>query len=243
MPLYRTIHLLTLASLLTIPGISQAQSQPNISARFGTLFWSNQTEKSEQDFPQGLYFKDGNDYTKLDYQYTQIGKIQTYRGPNEMVIYTRSTDQNGAVQFTSVSQCTIPAGSSRFFLFLLPQKDKNSLRTVAVNISPNRPKNGSLLMINLTPYPMAARIRGTESTLKPGEITVFDPKKSENQALPVQISIFDEEWKPAYSTVARISETRPYLSVFYMENNQKGAYRLRIFRNLDMLNVTQSGES
>jgi hypothetical protein len=120
--------------------------------------------------------------------------------------------------------------------FAESKKQPSGVTAAAIDISAESIPAGQIGLLNLTSDSLAADIRGDRKALSPLKLEVFTPQESDDvNSLPLKIAVFKEEWKPVYATVTRINPDRPYLMVFYLAGSREGAYRMRIFRNIEQV--------
>ncbi len=224
---------------LFLPGsvlLAQTPEPEVVSAALVTIAWSNQSSEQvdlSQAVPQKLYYSDGDSYQQVNFQYKQIGKRQQYRGPKNLTLFTRQNGPKDSFEYSSVGSCTLPR-SGEYMLFILP--GSNGLRLLPVEMSATQVGNGQIAILNLTPYPIAVKIQDEKTGINKGQYHTFAVKiDSDHVDVPVQIALYDEEWQLAYNVATRLLNDRPYMGIFYLKNNKPGAYRFRMFRELDAL--------
>jgi len=224
---------------LLLPGAALLAQTPEpevVTAELVTIAWSNQSSQQvdlSKAVPQELYYSDGDSYEQVNFQYKQIGKRQHYRGPKDLALFTRQTGPESTFIYTPIGSCVLPR-SGEYILFILP--GPSGLRLLPVEMSAAQVGNGQIAILNLTPYPIAVKIQDEKTGIQQGKHQIFKVEvDSEHVDVPLQIALYDEEWKLAYNVETRLLNDRPYMGIFYLKNNQPGAYRFRIFRELDAL--------
>ncbi len=209
-------------------------NEGTVSAEFTSIYWGQSDPAEARAAWESLelyYFTDG-EYILLKPQFSQFSPPARYRGPANMVLYKRVMDAEGLWQYQPSLQVRVPR-TPVFALFMASSAEGDSYTAAAIDISEKMIPSGSIGLLNLCGETIAADVRGDRRSLQPYQLQTFTPKEAEDaESLPLKIAVFQDEWKPAYSTVARFNPTRPYLIVFYLAQNREGAYRVRIFRNL-----------
>ncbi|MDQ8192814.1 hypothetical protein QEH59_00155 [Coraliomargarita sp. SDUM461004] len=209
-----------------------------VSADFSSIYWmeSERGSGAAQLEAPDLYFQEGQTYRLLEPYLSQLGPAMNYHGPSQMILYRRQLDDEGLWQYLPALTVQLPS-TNRFLLFLAESKNQpSSVTAAAIDISANSIPAGQIGLLNLTRESLAADLRGDRQTLSPLKLEVFTPKEHDDvNSLPLRIAVFKEEWKPVYATVTRINPDRPYLMVFYLAGSREGAYRMRIFRNIEQV--------
>lgn len=203
-----------------------------LRAHFSAIYWGD--GKHEEGAKPDLYYVSAGGYEPLQPYVNQFGPHAEYVGPRIMPIYQKVVKPEAGEAYVQVSQVALPDSSS-FLLFMSGGREAGEVTFAALDISEKAIPSGSIAFLNLTDKPLAADIRGSQQRLEPRRMAIFQPKESEKPDLPLRIAVFDEEWKQAYATVTRVMPDRSYLMVFFLQGSRDGAYRLRIFRNLQQL--------
>ncbi|MBC2595964.1 hypothetical protein H5P28_16990 [Ruficoccus amylovorans] len=242
--LCRLISLLLLPSTLTVAVSAAAEPLTSAKASFVAMLWNQSSSAAlpEKGLPVDLYYKNGSDYVPLKYRVCQLGEPQGYNGPNPMPIYRKMSALDGQPQYRPIMDCQIPQASQQFIIFIVAEQ--GGLRSIAVDASPQHIPDGDVMLINLTSRQMAAELRGSQQMLQPSQSMIFKIPKSDTPNLPVKIATWDSgAWKMIYSTSTRIADDRPYIGILYLNEGRRENYRLRFFRNLNLLRNTSTQES
>lgn len=218
--------------------LGAAPAALSVSARFAAIYWAHpqaNPQQAQSKLPE-LYFRDGGSFKQLEPQLAQLGRQMDYSGPSSMEIYRREAAPDGQWQYLPVAVASLPEQSSAFLLFLSAAQTGGGYHAAAVDIGSRAIPNGKIALLNLTGTQLAADVRGDRQALLPSQVKVFTPQgEAGDSSLPLKIAIFDEEWKPAYGTVLSVLPDQPYLMVFYAAGEHKGAYRMRMFRDIRRL--------
>jgi hypothetical protein len=230
----RLVFLLPLIFLRTVH--SAELEQEDVSVKFVTVAWTSQNAQvgEARQMPDELFYRNGEDYELLVFQYQQIGSQQYYRGVEAFVLYTRSADAEGGWVYTPKGSCVFPQ-AEEVFLFIIP-RESGDLLLLPLDFSRSNVSDGDMFFLNMTKFPLVAEIQSEREEIGPAQAKKFSLEADELLAyVPVKIAIYDEAWRLAYNLERRLPVDRPFLGVFFLQNNKKGAYRFRIFDTLDVL--------
>lgn len=226
-----------------------------VSARFAAIYWTQPAIVQAQPQIPELYFRRGETFLQLRPRLAQLGPAMRYNGPSRMELYRRVVGPEGEWQYLPVTSVQLPEHSTAFVLFLSAASqsgqaaapDAGGYHAAAIDIGAGTIPNGSIGLINLTDTQLAADMRGDRQALEPLQMKVFNPRgEGTDHSLPLKMAIFENEWKPAYSTVLSVLPDQPYLMVFYKSDANHDTYRLRTFRDIyrlrNMVSAVTAGD-
>ena len=224
--------LFVLLALLTGAALPAQEEEPprEVSFELRTV-WSSSALSPGESMPEGvaLDYRDGEEWTSLEINYSTQSGPYRYRGPSPMRLFLRETGADGEVVRQPAFHVDVREGLQEAILFVLPLGgDRFAAQFVDVsreNIGP-----GEILVANFSTDRAAAATTRDRILIPPGENRVM-PLVIDGYYLKFQVAVEEgERWKSISTRKHALATDSRALFFLYRREITSGPWKISLIR-------------
>jgi len=193
--------------------------------------WSSSALDPGESMPESvaLDYRDGEEWTSLEINYSTQSGPYRYRGPSPMRLLLRETGADGEIVRRPAFQVNVPEGLKKAILFVLPVPDDRFaaqfVDTSRENIGP-----GKILVANFSTDRATATTTRDRVLVPPGENRVM-PLVIDGYYLKFQVAVEDgERWKSISTRKHALAPDSRALFLLYRREIASGPWKVSLIR-------------